>query len=229
MLQDLVEAVDKLILTKMNELHTAIPAKIDEFDPAKCTATVKPFGKMVLTNGKTFDSPKINGVPVLFTHANSLNSLIVFPVKAGDICLLIFSEQALDNWRSNGTKNSELKYALTNAVAIPGLFAQAPNEVAESVDKNAIIVKNTSTKVRIFPEKVELETPDKVKVTSQNLEAEYSTKVKATSPIFEITGDVKITGNVTVTGNITSSGNVSASGSVTGSGGVFNGGGELVT
>lgn len=202
MLQDLVDAVDKLITTKINELHTAIPAKIEEFDPVRCTATVKPFGKMVLTNGKTLDYPKINDVPVFFPHASNMSALIVFPVKAGDVCLLIFSEQTLDNWKSNGTKNSELKYSLSNAVAIPGLFAHAPDAVAESVNSEAIVVKHDKTKIKICKDKIEIEAGSKVKISAQNLEANYAENAAFNCPTIEVTGDVMLTGNAVITGNL---------------------------
>lgn len=149
MLQDLVDAIEKLIDSHLNELHTAIPAEIIEFDAKKCTASVKPWGKMVLTNGSDLTYPQLNDVPVIFPRGGGQDTVIVYPVKKGDGCLLIMSEQALDYWKSSGVQNSEMKYSLSNAVAIPGLFAKPVGDVEEAVKKDSIIVRNGNTSIKV--------------------------------------------------------------------------------
>ncbi len=178
MLQELVDAIEKLIITHLNEMHTAIPGEIVEFDPKECVATVKPWGKMVLTNGKEFDYPKINDVPVLFPQGGGQDNVIVYPVKKGDGCLLIFGEQALDYWRSNGTQRSELKFSLSNAVAIPGMFTKPKGDVEDAVNNDCIILRSGSNSIKL----------SKAKIT--------------------IRGDIEVEGNLTTTGKLKGSGGV---------------------
>ena len=93
----------------MDGIHTCIPGEIVSFDAAKCTAVVKPIGKFKRPNGNSSDGasggkvdyPQIAGYQYIFSKA-AQESCICFPVKPGDGCLLLFSEQALDAWRSVG-------------------------------------------------------------------------------------------------------------------------------
>ena len=149
MLQEFVKAVEDLVTSMLNEVHTALPAEIISFDPTDCTATVLPKAKMVLTNGQVYDYPPISDVPVMFQQVATGDMGIVFPVQKGDGCLLIISEQTLDTWREEGDVYSELKYALSNAVALPGLFNKPPKDMAEAIEKKCVIVRNKTTKIEI--------------------------------------------------------------------------------
>jgi len=149
MLPELVKAVEDLVTSMLNEVHTALPAEIVDFDPKEGTATVLPKAKMVLTNGKTMDYPQITDVPVMFQQGMNRNVAIVFPVKKGDGCLLIVSEQTLDMWREEGEQYSEMKYSLSNAIALPGLFAKPPKDIKDAIDDDCIIVRNGGTRMVI--------------------------------------------------------------------------------
>ena len=104
-----------------------------------------------------------------------MDSVIVFPVKQGDGCLLIFSEQALDYWKSDGVTISEMKFSLSNAIAIPGLFASPPEDIKEAVKSNSVIVRNGKNKITLSDSKI------------------------------AIKGDIELEGNLTLTGEIKSS------------------------
>ncbi len=62
--------------------------------PGQGVATVLPKAKFTKPDGSTMDFPEISGVPVMFPQ--SKNVTIAWPIKKGDGCLLVFSEQALD-------------------------------------------------------------------------------------------------------------------------------------
>lgn len=175
MLQELINAIEKLIDGHIGEMHTALPAEIVEFNQDSCTVDVIPKAKITLATGKTYEYPRINDVPVLFPCGSMLNASIVFPVKVGDGCLLIFSEQALDYWKSNGVTSSEMKFALSNAIAIPGLFARPSADIKEAVNTDSIIIRNGDKKITLSSSKI------------------------------AITGDIELEGNLTITGEIKSS------------------------
>ena len=172
MLQEFVEAVERLVRNKICDIHTAIPAEIVEFNQEDCTVDVLPKAKMTTSKGKQFDYPRINGVPLVFPCGGGLDSAIVFPVNTGDGCLLIFSEQALDYWRGDGVTSSEMKFALSNAIAIPGLFAKPSQDIREAVNTDSIIIKNGANKISLSKSKI------------------------------AITGDIELEGNLTLTGEI---------------------------
>ncbi len=149
MLQEVVKAITDTVTSMLNEVHTAIPAEIVEFDSKECTATVLPLAKMVLTNGRVIDYPQITDVPVMFQQGAGQDIAIVFPVKKGDQCLLIISEQTLDMWREEGEQYSEMKYALSNAIALPGLFSRPLDDVKDAVKTDSIIIRNGKMKIAI--------------------------------------------------------------------------------
>ena len=131
------------------KVHTALPAEIVDFDPKECTATVLPKAKMVLTNGKVMDYPQITDVPVMFQQGGGRDVAVVFPVKKGDGCLLIVSEQTLDMWKEEGEQYSEMKYSLSNAIALPGLFSKPPKDIRDAIKDDCIIVRNGGAKLVI--------------------------------------------------------------------------------
>ena len=177
MLQEFVEAIDRLVQDKICDIHTAVPAEVVEFNQDDCTVDVLPRAKMITSKGKQFDYPRLNNVPLLFPCGAGLESTIVFPVKKGDGCLLIFSEQALDCWRNNGFASAEMKFDLSNAIAIPGLFANPSPDTREASLTDSIIIRNGANKVSISRSKI------------------------------AIKGDIELDGNLTLTGEIRNSHN----------------------
>lgn len=96
MMQEFVDQINKTARSATDDMHTALPGEIKSYDPGKGVATVLPKAKFTKPDGRTMDFPEISGVPVMFPQ--SKNVTIAWPVKAGDGCLLVFSEQALDYW-----------------------------------------------------------------------------------------------------------------------------------
>ena len=175
MLQDFVQAVNNIITSHISDMHTALPAEIVEFNQDDCSVDVIPKAKITVSTGQQFEFPRINGVPILFPCGSSQNASIVFPVKKGDGCLLIFSEQALDYWKNNGVSSSEMKFALSNAIAIPGLYAKPSPDIKEAIDTDSIIIRNGDNKISLSGAKI------------------------------AISGDIELDGNLTLTGEIKTS------------------------
>ena len=174
MMQDFVDAIGGLVDERIAELHTALPAEIVEFNQDTNTVDVVPKAKMTLSSGETFEYPRINDVPVLFPCGMGNEAVIVYPVKKGDGCLLIFSEQSLDYWRSSGVMSSEMKFSLSSAIAIPGLFAKPSSDIGEAFETDSIIIRNGTNKIGISKEKI------------------------------TIKGDIELEGNLTINGELKS-------------------------
>lgn len=123
MRQRFTDVIKHVFDSKMLQVHTAIPGKIERYDPTTKKASVKPLIKMRVNN-ESLNYPVIDNVPVIFPGTS--NAIIVFPLAKGDNCLIIFSEQSMENYLSSrGTSDVEpgdkRRYSLTDAICIPGL------------------------------------------------------------------------------------------------------------
>lgn len=174
---EFVEQIKQTMAAGLDQVHTCTPGKIVSFDPATCQATVLPAMKIKKPDGKMLDYPQITGVPVLFPQSSAQGVTIAYPVKAGDGCLILFAEQALDQFLYQRDTGTDLKFDLTNAVAIVGLFAQGNSVMAEATSSNAVILDAKGTRVKVQGGLVQIDA-----------------------------AAVKINGNVTITGDLTTTG-----------------------
>lgn len=146
---ELVQEIKETAQKAAESIHTAVPGTIVSYDPSKGQATVKPQMKFKTRGGKIIDYPQISGVPVVFQQHMGQKATIGFPVKPGDGCTLIISEQSLDYWMYGQDTGTNLKFDLTNAIAIPGLFVKANTVVSEACAQDAIIVDVSGTRLTV--------------------------------------------------------------------------------
>lgn len=170
MMQEFVESVNKVAKKTVSQIHTAVPAVITAFDAGKGLATVQPKAKFKKPNGETMDYPSIGGVPVVFPQ--SQNVTIAFPIKAGDNCLLVFGEKALDYWLYGKETDTELNFDLSNAIAIPSLATVGNAAMQMACDEDAAVVQAGDT------------------------------VLKVKSDAIYITGDLKVEGKITATDDV---------------------------
>lgn len=179
MLQEFVKQSKNMVNDMISDIHTAMPATIVSFDPGSCTATILPKAQIKDNNGKKMDYPQVSGVPVVMIQAAGQGATIAMPVKAGDGCLFVVAEQALDYWMYGKETGTNLKFDLSSGIAIPGLFVAGNSVVEEACTSESIIIDNNGTRIA---------------VSQGNI---------------AIRGDVSIEGNLTITGTIDASGDVS--------------------
>ena len=156
MLSLLNKELKNLMQDSLHDVHTAIPGRIENFDPIRCEADVLPYGKYKKPNGELVDYPMCPGVPVMFPQGAGQTATIAFPVKQGDECLLLFAEQALDTWKTGASSTIDLRHDLTNAVAIVGLYAQPNALVREAVAQDALIIDKNGQRVLLKQNNVEV-------------------------------------------------------------------------
>lgn len=90
-----VEALQQLIRAQLLDVNTAIPATIVTYEDG--IATVQPIPKKRFADGDVLDYPIIPNVRVCWPSFNGGKAGCKGPVKPGDMCLLIFSQQAVDD------------------------------------------------------------------------------------------------------------------------------------
>lgn len=199
MMQELTQEMKNLMQDTIRDVHTVIPGKIVTFDPDECEAAVLPFGKFKKPDGTLMDYPKIPSVPILFPQSAGQTATIAYPVKPEDYCLILVSEQALDTWRTGVASNTDLRFDLTNAVAIVGLFVKASPLVKEACTDNALIVEKDGERIRLKKGETYIRDTAGQSITM----TPAAITVQANNAIVNSNGNASITasGSVTVKGS----------------------------
>jgi Phage protein Gp138 N-terminal domain len=105
---------------------------------------IKPDGSKIWK-----EYPLFTDVPIVILGGN--DSLLTFPVLAGQECLLLFNDRELDEWWANGGINSfnaERYHSFSDAIALIGLRSQATK--FSNYDNNSVTLQyNTNNKIFI--------------------------------------------------------------------------------
>src|SRR5690606_16546333 len=133
------ELVQRLINQALDDVHTALPARVERFDPVTLRGEVVPLVKRrVKRDGEPESLPPILGVPFWMPKAGPF--VLRLPVKRGDVVLVVFSERALDYLLLDGQPQDpkfKRRHALDDAIALPGLLHQGegtlPSEHGQDV------------------------------------------------------------------------------------------------
>lgn len=165
MQQEMTQSLKDMMDDMIGDVHTCIPAKVTSFDAGANEVDVKPLGSLTI-NGERHKYPAVTDIPVCWPLANS-GIGISFPIKKGDLVLLLISEVDLDETKDDTDGAGEERFSLQNAIAIPGLMKNGSGVISDANSEDAVMVEYKGTKLA----------------------------VKASG--VEITGDLKVTGTVT--------------------------------
>lgn len=186
MLQELSQEIEETARAVVNEVHTALPGEILNFHPKSGTASVRPVGEFITSDGKKLVYPVITEAPMLFPFCERAGVGICFPVKKGDSCLIIVSEVELDAWRSGAASEGTLRFDLSSAVVIPGLMRTGGGITEKAIKQEAVVLYAPDTEVSVSRNGV------KAKVAEKELCVSDSGIV--------VRGDVMVSGNLFYTG-----------------------------
>ena len=135
------------------DIHTALPGIIQSFDAAHMTCSVQPSvrGAIVQPNGQAVavDLPMLVDCPVVFPGGGGY--ILTYPLKAGDECLVVFSERCIDAWWQSGGVQAAAEYRLhdlSDGFVIPGPRSQ-PHVVAGGVGMTGAEFRRDDGTVRI--------------------------------------------------------------------------------
>lgn len=185
---------------RLKDLHTCLPGIIASFDPDTQTASVQPAIQRIFTEKGAVNLPLCVDVPVAFPGGGDF--FLTFPVKAGDECILLFSERAIDNWHASGGTQTPAEYRLhdlSDGIAIVGLNSQPHKLAALQMTGAELRTRSRSTYIRLED-----------------------------GTIF-IKGNIVHEGNVQQTGNLNRTGTSTTTGKITGQGGMAISGGSGTT
>jgi len=120
----LTELLRLAINRELTEFHVCLPGKIESYNPADGTATVKPtISRRFRGDANVIEYPVIPKVPIV--QPRTAKARINFPIESGDLVLIVFSDRSLENWiQSAGDAPREAKdlrrHDLSDAFAILG-------------------------------------------------------------------------------------------------------------
>lgn len=117
-----VDALRLTIREMLKMVHTGMPGIVKSFDAGTQTAKVQPAIKRIWVDDGAVALPECVDVPVFFPGGGGF--VLTFPVTAGDGCLLVFAERAIDYWWEKGgvQEPSEVRmHDLSDAFAFVGM------------------------------------------------------------------------------------------------------------
>lgn len=128
------QAMKVLSDTIFSMLRVSLPGIIESYDPIANTCTVVPALKGAKPDEKgnliSETLPLLVDVPVVFPRGGGCS--ITFPVKAGDECLVVFSDRCIDFWWQSGGVQEPVdprQHDLSDAFAFVGPMSQ-PNVIS---------------------------------------------------------------------------------------------------
>jgi hypothetical protein len=155
----LTQVLNQAINNRLLDLHTALIARVESYDPAKHQVSVSPVLKRAIAtlNGDVVEEqlPIISEVPVLFPRAGGF--FISFPIQVGDFVQLVFNESSIDTWvtETSSMIGSGERFTLQGAVAIPGVYPEA-KALVSAHKTNFVAGKDDGVQLHIDGDKIKL-------------------------------------------------------------------------
>lgn len=139
----------------LGDVHTALPGRIETFDPATQKANVKPLiqRRVATEEGDELleELPILPQVPVVFPR--TAGAFVTFPVAAGDHVLLVFNERSIDNFISGEGEDTDpdefRMHDLGDAVALLGFYPDSKALTEEELDTERLTVGTTAGGMRL--------------------------------------------------------------------------------
>lgn len=136
------------------ELHTALPGRVERYVAAEQVADVTPLVRRVLRRNDgtrvTEAMPTIRAVPIVWPRAGDW--FVHMPLSAGDTVLLVCCERDLARWRTTGTLSDPVDtraHHLAHAVAIPGVYPRT-RQLSDTPTDALVIGRDGGSTVRVL-------------------------------------------------------------------------------
>lgn len=177
------------------ELDGCLPAIVQDYDPVKNIATVRPVIAYTLRKGnEKVPRMEIVGVPVLSLGAGGFH--IHMPLKAGDLGWIYAADRDTSLFMQSLTEqaaNTARSHSFVDGVFIPDVFR---NYTLQEEDTDAMVLQSTDGATRISIR------PDNIKITA-------SSNVTIDAPQVHILHDAIIEGTVDAKSTVHATGKMS--------------------
>ena len=192
-----------------HHVHTIKPCVVEAVNYEKNTLTVLPLTSNLWRDNVATPFPSMADIPILVNSANGGSAAITFPIKKGDMCLVLFSDRNYGDLLDKSELipavcEDRQPFGMYPIGAIVGIFTE-PNAKNCEIDPDNVVIRNGKTKITVKPDgDVDIESEATVNVSCQEANID--------SP------QVNMTGNLQVDGDINSGGTVTADTDVNGGG-----------
>lgn len=200
--------IKRLIAEQLKELHVALPAKIEDYDPQTLRARVTLLNKKELAEEEVVIPPLIE-CPVRVLKAGPF--LIRPPYEQGDVVQVLFNERALDKLLINGEPASveySRCHSFDDAVIIGGLKVENSSDYQDDDGEN-LYIANVEKEARIVIDRegqiildnkdnqLQLKPGGGIKITAKSKDIDIDIQagnatIKATDVDLQATGQVKL-------------------------------------
>ena len=188
----------------------AIPGVIASFDATKQTAVINPALTDSYTaagNKKTKSLPQLVDVPIVLPRGGGFT--LTVPIAAGDECLVVFADMAIDAWYQSGAANGpqnqviERRHSLADGFAILGPWNQPRVLASYSTtsaqlrnDAGTVVVDLAGSQITVTAPTVQVNASSQATVTSPTVQVNASSQAQVTAPTVNVSGStaVNITG-----------------------------------
>lgn len=146
---NLQKLINKKITEEKSEIHTALPAKIEEYNHKKMKAKITLLAKKEL-QGEKYTIPPILEVPV--AHQKFGNIIVRPGFSKGDKVQVLFNERALDKIMLTGEpEDAEYSrtHSLDDAVVLSGLKIEQDEDYPDK-EKESLYISNLENNVDII-------------------------------------------------------------------------------
>lgn len=219
------QQADQALIDAINAgMRVSIPGIIQSFDPGDETRaptcvvlpSVKGYEPDSTGGGNSSSLPLLVDIPVIFPRGGGVT--LTFPVKAGDECLLVFSDRCIDFWWQNGGVQEPVDgrmHDLSDAFAIVGLQSCARKIANISTSSAQFRSDDGSTYLEINPatKKIKIVAPGGLEVITPLADFSEAVTIKgllswmggmvgsiASGTAAKITGMVEFVGDVFANG-----------------------------
>ena len=124
---DIIGLIKKHLNARFKALQTVEVVIVEAVDYTTMRCAVRPKPR-INVRGDVHDMPQIMNVPIAFQKAG--DSVVLMPIKVGDVCLAVFSKHALDNLLidKNTTEITiPRSFDINDCLVINGLYTQLEN------------------------------------------------------------------------------------------------------
>lgn len=135
------------------ELHTAVPGRVESYTAGEQVADVQPMIRRRIERrdgSAVYETmPIIRAVPIVWPRAGDW--FVHMPLAAGDFVLLVMCERDIARWRQTGELSPPLDvrhHHLSHAVAIPGVYPRT-RELGDVPTDALVIGKDGGSTIRI--------------------------------------------------------------------------------
>lgn len=160
----LAEVIRLAMEHRLQDVHVALPGRIEKYDAASQKADVQPMiqRRVATSEGDEILEalPKLTDVPIVFPRSKEF--FVSFPLAAGDYVLLVFNERSLDNFYigeldEQADPDDFRLHDISSAVAIPGFWPEK-GALKEADAANLVVGKDDGgVQIHVTPgDKVEI-------------------------------------------------------------------------